>query len=373
MKKAIYALSADPITKGHLNIIKRAAKMFETLIVGIGNNASKNYMFTPEERLKMSKDAVKTLGLDNIEVSIFDGTLADFAFKAGANVVVRGLRNINDFQQEQDLANINKSLNEELETCFILTENENSYISSSASKEIIKNNYFAEQYLPLSSKVALQSKINNQCFIGVTGLMGSGKSFVSKNLEAYSKSLTASNHVEIHNLDLDALCNEVYNLENKTFEKQRQQILDEFETLDRSIIGKSVFSNPKKLKKLNSIFKNVIPYQVRQHSIGKKGIILINGATIVSMNLLTSMCNNKIVLVDTKKEIRHKRCLEGRDIKSEIIDARDEMMMKLSDQVEVINESIETESFGKFIRVNNDNKKINIKTIYDEVIKLTQA
>lgn len=365
MKKAIYALSADPITKGHLNIIKRASSMFEHLIIGIGNNASKNYMFSSDKRLKMTKEAVSALSLNNVSIETFDGALADFSFKHNANVIVRGLRNINDFQQEQDLANINKSLNSNLETCFILTENEHSYISSSASKEIIKNNYFADKYLPLSSKVALQNKINKQTFIGITGLMGSGKSYLSEKLESYSK----STDTQIHNLDLDLLCHEVYS-DNPTFESQRQQILKEFGTLERKEIGEQVFSNPSQLKKLNEIFKPVIEYQVRKHSTGKEGVIVINGATIVSMGLLSTMCNNRIAFVDTKDEIRQKRCLEGRNIEKEVIKARDDMMMNFETQSKLIKKEIHKECFGEFITISNNDKKINISKIYEKIIRM---
>lgn len=366
MKKAIYALSADPITYGHLNIIERASNMFVHVVVGIGNNASKKYTFSPEKRAAIAMKSIQALKLNNVSVEIFDGSLADFAFDVDANVIVRGLRNINDFQQEQELANINKSLNANLETCFILTDNEHAYISSSASKEIIKNNYFADKYLPLHSKNALQKSINKQIFIGITGLMGSGKSHVAEKLDSYSKSMD----VRIHNLDLDLLCHDVYDTSKEKFQKFRDEIFNEFGTLERKEIGAMVFSDQKKLQRLNEIFRPVIEYQVRKMSVGKEGIILINGATILSMNLLSLMCNNRVVVVKTDDEIRHQRCFEGRGIEKEIVEKRDQMMMPIEEQIKKINEEIEKDNFGFVIEFNNNDRKSNIVKLYNQIIGL---
>ena len=136
MKKAIYALSADPITKGHIDVILRAADMFDELIIAIGDNPSKNYMLNKEERLSITKSIFKNK--NNISVKYFQGALVDFSYKVDSNIIVRGLRNINDFQFEQELAAINKSLKPNLETCFILSEPNKSHISSSSSKAIVK-------------------------------------------------------------------------------------------------------------------------------------------------------------------------------------------------------------------------------------------
>lgn len=357
MKKAIYALSADPVTNGHLNIIKRASTMFDNLIIAVGNNAKKNYLFDLTKRVEFIETAIKPLNIEsNIEVIGFSGALADIAYEKGANIIVRGLRNVNDFQEEQILANVNKSLNSELETCFILTELEHSFVSSSASKEIIKTFNFGDEYLPLSSKTALQSKLNEQFFIGITGLMGSGKSYIAEKLESY-------NPTEIFNIDLDKLCHEVYEENSEKFERERLKLKKHFGTLDRKIIGEKVFSNPSDLKFLNEVFKPVIKYQVRQSTKNKKGIFLINGATIVSLGLLKEICNNNLVMINAKDEVRHKRCQEFRNIKPEIVKARDEMMLPYNKQKEIVLKSIEENNFGNLIEFNNDQDFADIKEL----------
>lgn len=368
MKKAIYALSADPITKGHLNVIERAAKMFDELIIGIGNNEKKNYLFKIEKRTSMTVNSIKAISKETgtkITVQHFSGTLADFAFEQNATVVVRGLRNINDFQEEQNLANINKTLNSNLETCFILTEGDYASISSSAAKEVIKNFYTADEFLPITSKINLQYAINQQIFIGITGLMGSGKSYIAQMLDTYSKNQKHS----ILNLDLDILCHEVYDETKSEFEKEREDILNYFGTLDRSVIGSKIGTSRRHLEKLNSIFEPVIKYQVRKYSKNSKQIILINGATIISMGLLSILCNNQIVMVKTKDSIRFKRCEEKRGISEEIIKTRDEMIINYDDQKEIIEERIEHDGVGFIIEFENNKDKPNIAKLYDMVSK----
>jgi pantetheine-phosphate adenylyltransferase len=369
MKTAIYALSADPITKGHLNIIQRSAKMFDKIIVAIGNNDRKQYMFEQAERKSMVRKAIKTLPKkiqESIEVHQFKGALADFAFEHNASVIVRGLRNVNDFQAEQDLANINKSVGSgDLETCFILTEANQSAVSSSASKEIIKNHYFGDDFLPVNTKVALQKKINNQAFIGITGLMGSGKSHIATQLENASK----RSGVSLLNLDLDLLCHEVYNEENVKFAKEREELIANFGTLERSVIGKKAFEDPLYLNVLNSIFKPVIEYQVREKSKDHEGIVLINGATIVSMGYLTKLCNNRIIMVEATPETRIKRCQEGRNIEEEVIEARDKQMLTYKEQYDIINEQIQKDNFGFVISVDNNDNKFSLKSLLGELDK----
>lgn len=370
MKKAIYALSADPITKGHLSLIERASKMFDQLVVAIGNNDKKKYLFTSEERLSITEQSLKTLDLSGCDVhaAVFSGSLANFAFENDINVVVRGIRNAKDFQEEQDLANINKTLNNGLETCFILTEANQSSVSSSAAKEIIRNGHFADDFLTLHSKSKLQNKINNQRFIGITGLMGSGKSFISEQLDKMSEGMS---DIRIHNLDLDLLCNEVYDLDNLKFEKQRKMIIDIFGSLDKRMISDTIFSSKVHLDLLNDIFKPVIEYQVQKHSENKKGIILINGATIVSMGFLSSLCNNNILMVKSDIKTRYNRCNEKRNIPNEIIEKRDQSMLSYEEQEAMILKKITKDKFGFLKTIENNGNKINFKTLINEIIEKT--
>ncbi len=126
--------SFDPITVGHVDIIKRAAKMFDRVIVVVMVNPKKTYSFSPEERVELVRAA--TSDLTNIEVDYSDGLLAEYAREKGATVIIKGLRAMSDFEYEFQMALANKKLNSEVETVFLTTAAENMYLSSSMVKQI---------------------------------------------------------------------------------------------------------------------------------------------------------------------------------------------------------------------------------------------
>lgn len=133
--KAIYTGSFDPLTNGHLNIIERAAKLYDELTVGIIVNPSKKSMFSLKEREDMINETLK--GLNNVDVECFSGLLADYVNENGFNVVVRGLRATMDFEYEIQMAHMNARLfDETVETVFLMTDPKYSFISSSMVKEV---------------------------------------------------------------------------------------------------------------------------------------------------------------------------------------------------------------------------------------------
>lgn len=134
MTTAIYTGSFDPITLGHLNMIKRASRVFDKLIVCIMFNKDKTPLFTPEERLRQVR--LVTRRFPNVEVDQSDLLVADYARKKGAAVIVRGLRAVSDYEKECQMALINKRLNPELETFFLPASEKYMYLSSSAVKEL---------------------------------------------------------------------------------------------------------------------------------------------------------------------------------------------------------------------------------------------
>lgn len=134
MRIAVYPGSFDPITNGHLDIIERASKIFDKVIVGVLNNKNKSPKFSADERVMLIKTV--TSHLKNIEVASFDGLLVDFARTYGANVTIKGLRTVNDFEYEFQMALLNKTLDNECETMFMMTNSKYSYISSSMVNEL---------------------------------------------------------------------------------------------------------------------------------------------------------------------------------------------------------------------------------------------
>ena len=135
MTKALYPGSFDPLTMGHMNIIRRAAKLYDELTIGVISNPAKEAMFPLEEREEMLRDTLKDL--KNVNVDHFSGLLADYVNRNGFDVVVRGLRSTTDFEYEIQMAQMNARLfNESVETVFLMTDPQYSFISSSVVKEV---------------------------------------------------------------------------------------------------------------------------------------------------------------------------------------------------------------------------------------------
>ncbi len=146
MRIAVYPGSFDPITAGHLDIIRRAAVMFDKLIITVMVNPKKTPMFTTEERVELIRKA--TVGIENIEVDYYSGLLADYTKQRGAAFIVRGLRALSDFEYEFQMALTNRKLNPEADTVFLTTSAENMYLSSSIVKEVMRNGSFIRDAVP---------------------------------------------------------------------------------------------------------------------------------------------------------------------------------------------------------------------------------
>ena len=136
-RSAVYPGSFDPVTKGHLDIIKRSSKMFDKLYISVLNNSSKKCKFTIEERMEMIKKC--TTDIPNIEICTFDGLLIDHADKLGVITIIRGLRAVTDFEYEFQMALTNRKLNKKIETMFLITNSKYVFLSSSIVKEIAAN------------------------------------------------------------------------------------------------------------------------------------------------------------------------------------------------------------------------------------------
>ncbi len=157
-RKAIYPGTFDPVTNGHADLIERAAKMFNEVIVGVASNPSKQPLFSLEERVELIKQV--TAHLDNVEVIGFKGLLADFAESQGASVLIRGLRAVSDFEYEFQLANMNRRLNRDLESVFLTPSEENSFISSTLVKEVALHNGDVSGFCAPEVLVALEQRLH---------------------------------------------------------------------------------------------------------------------------------------------------------------------------------------------------------------------
>ncbi|MCR5222442.1 MAG: pantetheine-phosphate adenylyltransferase [Lachnospiraceae bacterium] len=146
MKKAIYPGSFDPVTYGHLDIIKRAAMIFDEITVSVLNNSGKSPLFSIEERVKILKEVTKDM--PNVKVDSFNGLLVEHAKKSGADVVIRGLRAITDFEYELQLSQTNRKLCDQVDTVFLTTSLDYAYLSSSTVKEVASYGGDISKFVP---------------------------------------------------------------------------------------------------------------------------------------------------------------------------------------------------------------------------------
>ncbi|MBE5926971.1 MAG: pantetheine-phosphate adenylyltransferase [Lachnospiraceae bacterium] len=161
MKIAIYPGSFDPVTKGHLDIIERSSKMVDKLIVGVLNNGSKNPLFTARERVEMLNEVTKNF--NNVKVEAFSGLLVDFAKETNASIIIRGLRAITDFEYELQMAQTNRILKNDIDTVFLTTSLEYSYLSSSTVKEVARCNGDISKFLPEYIAKKVYDKFKKEC------------------------------------------------------------------------------------------------------------------------------------------------------------------------------------------------------------------
>ncbi len=156
LKRVIYPGTFDPLTKGHLDIIKRAANIFDRVIVAVASSREKHPMFSLQTRIMMAKSA--TANLENVEIEGFDSLLVDFCQKKRAKIIIRGLRAVSDFEYELQIGYANQSLDKEIETLYLMPSLENAFISSSVVRSILQYGGDVSHLVPPSILDMLERK-----------------------------------------------------------------------------------------------------------------------------------------------------------------------------------------------------------------------
>lgn len=157
MRIAIYPGSFDPLTNGHLDVAQRAAKLFDRVIVAVASNESKHPLFALEERVSLVRESVKNL--PNVEADAFGGLLVDYVVSRQARAIVRGLRAVSDFEFEFQLALMNRKLNENVETIFMMPKDTYTFLSSRIVKEIARLGGDVSPFVPPNVQTALKAKL----------------------------------------------------------------------------------------------------------------------------------------------------------------------------------------------------------------------
>jgi pantetheine-phosphate adenylyltransferase len=157
MRTVIYPGSFDPLTNGHLDLVHRAAKLFDQVIVAVAGNESKGPLFSIEQRLDLVRQSIK--GLDNVSAEAFEGLLVDYVEKRGGQAVIRGLRAVSDFEFEFQLALMNRKLNERVETIFMMPKDTYTFLSSRIIKEIARLGGDVSAFVPPQVVTLLRKKL----------------------------------------------------------------------------------------------------------------------------------------------------------------------------------------------------------------------
>lgn len=354
MSKAIYAFSGDPITFGHLDIIERAAAVFEELTVAIGINPAKKYLFDLQERARMAEEA--TSHLPNVRVVYFKGLLVDYAYEQNIPVIVRGLRNTEDFNFELMLHQVGESQKMHLETFFIPSRQELSHISSGAAKALQLEQGLIHEYVPLNVKQKLEIKLSCQYIIGVTGVIGAGKSYVCNALQQAGRALG----IEVHRIDLDRYGHDLLQvLKEPVFIELRKKICGEFGShllqkdgfVDVAQLGKIIFADQEKLNRFNRMMYQPMLLKIRRELYGKRGILLLDSALIAETGM-SYLCNNHCLLVETSEDLQWER-LKKRHYSDDQIKERRQCQYTSELKLEVLQEQVQKDRYGQLIRVAN--------------------
>ncbi|HQM15763.1 MAG TPA: pantetheine-phosphate adenylyltransferase [Candidatus Woesebacteria bacterium] len=375
MSTAIYAFSGDPITYGHIDIIKRAAGVFDRLIVAVGVNPAKKYLFSLEERERLARQAL--ISLKNVQVVSFTGLLIDFAYEMGADVIVKGVRNPTDFEYEAVLQQLGETQQLGIDTFILIAHPELAHVSSSAVKQIQLEQGLIHEYVPLNVKQAIEAKMSQQYIIAVTGEIGAGKSYVSQEFVKYGQQIGMT----VHHIDLDLITRQIYQeLAEPKYQQVRDTIAAEFGSelknsdggINRQKLGEIVFADSGKLQLLNQIMRKPLMVRIRRELYGKKGLILLNAALIIESQMCF-LSSNHVCLIKTDRQSQYQR-LQARQLSTEQIERRLASQYTFEQKLDSMKTLIDKSGFGQVWVVDNGASSMsdNISSVFEQVTSYFQ-
>ncbi len=357
MAKAMYAFSGDPITYGHIDIVERTSKVFDEVIVGIGKNPKKNYMFSLDERERMAEKALSKYS--NVEVMAFDGLLVDFAYDHTVDVIVKGVRGPTDVVYESLLHQVGETQKLNIDTHVLFARPHLAHISSSNVKAMQSEHGLIHEFVPLHVKQNLEARMSNQYILGITGEIGAGKSYVSRKLVE----LGEARGIQVHNIELDYIGHQIItDLQEPRYQRVREEIMQTFGpktrsadgSINRKVLGELVFNDDGAREKLNQIMEKPIQVRWKRELNGREGLILLNAALIAETEM-SYLCNNNVVLIGVDKEVQRER-LAGRGHTLEQIKRRIASQYNAQQKKDYFEAAIQKDNHGTLFEFNNSRK-----------------
>jgi dephospho-CoA kinase len=282
--------------------------------------------------------------------------LVDFAYELGAKVIVKGVRNPTDFEYENSLFRMSDSQQLGIETVIFIAQPELAHVSSSAVKQIQKEQGLIHDYVPLNVKQALEAKISQQFLLAISGEIGAGKSYLAQRFVTWGKELG----IKVHNIELDHLAHEIYQeLDHPGYQQVRAQLKLEFGSqierddgaIDRQQLGKIVFANQDKLQRLNQIMRQPLLVRLRRALYEKQGLILLNAALIAETNM-SHLANHHVCLVKTDPKSQRQR-LKARDLSDQQIERRLASQYTYQQKKKLLQRKIEAAGYGHLWQFHN--------------------
>ena len=381
MKQAIYAASLDPITYGHVNVVERALKVFDHILVAIGVNETKKSLFSLEERVMMAEKELHCFG-KRVEVVSFQGMLSDFSYENNITTIIRGARNSPDFDYEKLLSDINRYGG--VDTIIYTTTPRLSHVSSSAAKAITLNaGKNIIDYVSVGVKRRLEEELLYQYRFGITGEIGAGKSYVAELFHNHIKWATPpmifhNSYCDPHIIDMDCIGH--YILEKGTepiYQKVRAEVCKclgvpkKGKFVNVKELGKIIFNDQHLKNCFNDMMLEPMQYELRKTLLKlkgtaeKKSIVFITGALLVEMNGLSEF-NNNLILVNAPDKIIKERLKKTRGYSDEEIKRRQEAQETFDIKGFMADREISENGYGHVWTIENDGR--NFQDQFDEIL-----
>jgi len=356
--KAMYVLSGDPLTNGHIDIVKRARETFGSLLVALAINPGKKYTYDLQEREGLTRKAL--LGLD-ITIDSYSGHTIDYAKLNGIKTIIRSARGSADFDFEKMLNDVGKSQEQGIETVLFFARQNMSHISSSAVKELQRLHGSIHEYVPFVIKESLEKKISNQRLIGLTGEIGAGKSFVAQTIISSN-----AYNTNFHEIDMDKLGHEILSTNNKPmFIGVRENLIKTFgvsvqlpnEIVPRiniKALGSIIFSSTSARETFNALMSDPMLTLYREKLIGLEGTIFVSSALFAEAGI-GYLTNHNVILVHADKAVREQR-LYKRGYSSEEVQKRMGAQLDYDSKREILRQQNIKHKYGTLTTIDNTDK-----------------